>query len=395
MLNNSGKKLKIVFMISSNLKQWGGMEHVLEEYIFNMPSNIDATIVEPSEAQYERVSEYFIKENFGSIRIISINYPFSKFNFLKKTRIGFIATEAIIMPVLGFLNKYFLNRNFLSKIGNPDIVYLFNKSDAYSYFTHRKNVLIVGSDHAWSLRNTDLLKAVQIKLIKNRFLLRNIDAFHLLPASERLPESINSFILANGVDTKTFKPNSKKSGNIRLLFFARLEECKGVPLVLDIWKQIRQNNRIELYIGGSGPMENKVNNIKDRNFKYFGFVDEKELPELIAKCDIFIYPSTCDNYAIVVLQALSSGLYVITNDMIAASFREFENIGQLKVVENKPIKYVEAINNFLEGEITFDLNESRSICINKYDWKQISENLYNELLIEYYKKINMHYKNKG
>ena len=381
--------MKIVFMISSNLKEWGGMERVLREYISNMPKYIDIVIVQPVKTQYARVSEDFIKENFNGVQTVSIRYPFSNFNFLKKTRIGFLIVDSMFIPILGFFNKYFLNRNFLSKIGNPDIVYLFNKSDAYSFFTRKKSVLIVGSDHAWNLRNTDFLKAFQIKLIKNRILLRNIDTFHLFPASGNLSEYIDSFLLPNGVDTTKFKPKSKNAENVRLLFFARMEECKGVPLILEIWKRFRQKSGIELYMAGSGSMDRIVGAVEDHNFKYFGFVDEEDLPGLIAGCDIFIYPSTCDTYSLVVLQALSSGLYVITNNMIAASFREFESIGQLKVVENKSSKYVEAINHYLENGKPFDLNESSSICINKYDWRVITDKLYDELLTAYYRKKSL------
>lgn len=390
MSDGEKRKIKLVFMTSSNLREWGGIEHVLREYVSNRPENIDVIIVQPVDVYYARVSEDFIKENFDGVQIISVPYPFSKFNFLKKTRIGFLITDAIITSTLGFLYKYFLERKFLSKIGNPNIVYLFNKSDAFSYFTRRRNVLIVGSDHAWSLRKTDFLKAIQIKLIKNRLLLRNIDTFHLFPVSDRLPANIDSFVLANGVDTTKFQPKLKKAERVQLLFFARLEGCKGVPLILEIWRQIRRRSGIELYIAGSGPMEDIVRAIKDHNFKYLGFVDEENLPRLIAECDIFIYPSTCDNYPLVVSQALSSGLYVITNDMIASSFREFERLGQLKVVENKPSKYVEAINHYLENGRTFDLNESRSVCINKYDWKVISEKLYEELMRAYYRKTSLY-----
>jgi glycosyltransferase involved in cell wall biosynthesis len=163
-----------------------------------------------------------------------------------------------------------------------------------------------------------------------------------------------------------------------------------VPLVLEIWNQIHQRDEVELNMAGSGPMEGVVRSIKDRNFKYFGFVEEEELSGLISQCDIFIYPSTCDNYGLVILQALSSGLYVITNEMIASSFSEFVNIGQLKVVENKPNSYIEAIIHYLENGITFDLSMSRSTCINKYDWKVISEKLYNTLLFEYHRKIDLY-----
>lgn len=383
-------KIKLVFMISSNLMEWGGMEHVLREYVSNKSDKVDIVIVQPVDAEYKRVSENFIKENFNHVKIISIRYPFSKFNFLKKTRFGFLFVEAIFMPILGFLNKSLLNRNFFFEIGEPDIIYFFNKSDAPAYFRRMKNVLLVGSDHASGLRKTDLFKAIQIKLVKYRLILRNIDVFHLFPPSDNLSEYITSFSLPNGVDIGKFTHKSGKSETVRLLFLARLEECKGVPLVLEIWEQIRLKAEVELNIAGSGRMESLVRSIKDLKFKYFGFIEENDLPKLISQCDIFIYPSTCDNYPLVILQALSSGLYVITNEMIASSFREFERIGQVKVVENKPSKYLEAINHYLENGRTFDLNESRAICISKYDWKVISEKLYEELLTAYYRKTGLY-----
>ena len=389
MPNRHKQKIKLVFMISSNLREWAGMEHVLREYVSNRSEKVDIAIVQPVDAEYKRVSEGFIKENFNHVKIISIRYPFSNFNFMKKTRFGFLFVEAIIMPILGFLNKYILNRNFFSQIGEPDIIYFFNKSDASLYFKGGGRVLLVGSDHAQSLRVTDLFKAIQIKLIKNRLILRNIDVFHLFPQSDDLSGYIKSFVLPNGVDTRRFAHKAEKSETVRLLFLARLEECKGVPLVLEIWKQIRLKAEVELNIVGSGRMEGVIRSIKDRNFKYFGYVEEEKLPELISQCDIFIYPSTCDTYALVILQALSHGLYVITNEMIASSFSEFVKIGQLKVVENKPSSYIEAIIHYLENGIVFDLNVSRTICVNEYDWKVISEKLYNTLLFEYYRKTGL------
>lgn len=380
---NLERTFKIAFVISSNLTEWAGVEHVLYEYTLRRPENVKIVIVQAEQAETARVSEKFIYEQFIGIEIKSISNPFNKFRFLTESRFGFLLHDLILMPIFSFLHRNFLNKNFLFNIGNPDIIYFFDNYEANMFVKSNDNILFVGSEHDQNFLVTDFLKKIQVTLIQKRFLFRNINLFHLFPASQCLIPHERAFILPNGVDTNKFTPTFLKGNNPRVLFLARMEMCKGISIILDVWNQLQSLQEIEFHIAGSGSMAKLVESINDKNFTYYGFIEEERLSEVISNCNIFAYPSICDSYPLVVLQALSSGLYVITNRKIASNFEAFEQIGQLKVVENKASEYVKAIKEYLLDQTVFDSQFSRSMCCNEYDWSVISNKLYTKMISEF------------
>jgi starch synthase len=43
----------------------------------------------------------------------------------------------------------------------------------------------------------------------------------------------------------------------------------------------------------------------------------EDLPELLRKCDVLVFPSYCEGFALVLLEALASGMPIITTDATA------------------------------------------------------------------------------
>ena len=96
------------------------------------------------------------------------------------------------------------------------------------------------------------------------------------------------------------KPNFKKRSEIseknkeknHFLFLGRIDELKGIKLLLEAWKDIKNS---ELLIVGTGPLETDVkkyiekNNIN--NIKLLGFKKNDEVIELINSSKALIVPS--------------------------------------------------------------------------------------------------------
>ena len=384
------KTFKVAFITSSNLRDWDGIAHVIHEYTINKPENVNLTIVHSFTSKSTRVSSDFIKEAFEGARIIGVDIPISRMNLQKSKLFRLLLVDGVMMPMFSLLFKHVTRRRFYKEIESPDIVYYPSISDAGRFLRKRKGVLVVVSEHAWSLNTSYFIRRLSLKLIRKGMLSRNIDMFHLFPAQkEALNTGISGFTLPNGVDTQKFVPAAKSSENLKILFFARLEPCKGIETVLAIWSKIKDKESIEFTVMGSGSMKERVQAINDNNFHYLGFVEEEKLPDVIAHCDILVYPSTCDTFSLVVLQALSCGLYVITNDLIARNFVEFERIGQLISINNSVNSYIEEILNFKERKKDFSKTESRSICESQYDWSAVSHQLYDILIADWKEKVNL------
>jgi glycosyltransferase involved in cell wall biosynthesis len=139
-------------------------------------------------------------------------------------------------------------------------------------------------------------------------------------------------IIGMGIDTDKFSPPGNKDyskKNLNILFVGRIEIFKGVFDVLDAFKLITNDKELNKYqltltIVGNGSMENKLTQkinklgIQDKVLKEDSPYDL--INTVYKKADIFIGPSKKDKYwkeqfGMVFLEAMSSGLPIISNDI--------------------------------------------------------------------------------
>jgi glycosyltransferase involved in cell wall biosynthesis len=102
------------------------------------------------------------------------------------------------------------------------------------------------------------------------------------------------------------------------LVLARLNESKGHGILIDAWKHVLPS---ELKLVIAGPDENgyrkkleeKVKNLRlTEHIKFVGEVQGEEKDRLFRGATLFILPSLTENFGIVVIEALSYGLFVLT-----------------------------------------------------------------------------------
>lgn len=118
-------------------------------------------------------------------------------------------------------------------------------------------------------------------------------------------ESRNVFI------QKDSEINNKSK--IKFIYFGRLEEYKGILILLDAFKSIKNKN-IELIIAGEGSLDIEVSRIvrTDERITYIGFLDEKELNNKLKEIDIAIIPSIWDEpFGRVVIESYKYSIPVI------------------------------------------------------------------------------------
>jgi len=127
--------------------------------------------------------------------------------------------------------------------------------------------------------------------------------------------NINFKKISYALDINTFKPVSKKikKKKIDLLFigFGKLDQKrKGIDLLVDILKQINSQN-IQLTVIGDIDEEifSKLN-LEIRFIKRL--TSNKLLSQIYSRSDILLFTSRQDNYPNVVMEALSTGLPIIS-----------------------------------------------------------------------------------
>lgn len=215
------------------------------------------------------------------------------------------------------------------------------------------------------------------------------NAEEVIPNSKGLRElatetmDIKMTVIPNGVNTEKFKPGKNKSDKFQVLTVARLTERKRIQ---DLIKAMKSTEDIELKIVGEGEMESELKEktadlgIEDK-VEFKGYIPHEELPQLYSKADVFVLPSLNEGMSNAVLEAMSSGLPIITTDT-GGTDELLHGNGEIvpkespKSIQKKIKHYKNNPNSRKEHG-----NKSRELS-KKMSWKKLAE-----LYVNKYEKI--------
>lgn len=192
----------------------------------------------------------------------------------------------------------------------------------------------------------------------------------------------NIFVVHNGVDPEIFDPEKTKISKeifpeineidkVKILFSFRFVERKGAKFLLKAIPEVLKEIDVHFIFAGTGKVKL---NIPRENYTFLGYVDYLKMPYLYVSSDIFVLTSLYENFPLTVLEAMSSGLGVIST-----------KVGGIPEVINSengiliPIKNVDAI---AESIIYLAENEkvrkrfgkrARKTIEEKFTWKIAAE----------------------
>jgi glycosyltransferase involved in cell wall biosynthesis len=118
-----------------------------------------------------------------------------------------------------------------------------------------------------------------------------------------------------GVDIEAFQPQPRGSRPLRFLFAGHISAIKGVPLLLRAWAGIAVGTA-ELWLVGQRP-DGRAPGLDAGGVKWLGKRAAEEMPALMSQCDVLVLPSYFEGFGLVLLEAMASGLPVITSDATA------------------------------------------------------------------------------
>ena len=124
-------------------------------------------------------------------------------------------------------------------------------------------------------------------------------------------------VISHGVDSDRFSDVSpSQRHSFRFVFVGLITARKGVPLLLEAWKQLPPGNA-ELWLVGSASRKIKSLLPKLRGLRQVGPVPHVELPAILQQCDVLVFPSYFEGFGLVILEGMASGLPVITTTATA------------------------------------------------------------------------------
>ena len=218
---------------------------------------------------------------------------------------------------------------------------------------------------------------------------------------------INAPVIINGVDTKRFssKPNGTETelkqrleikGNPVYLTIGGIEPRKNSLKLLEAFsKVLKVYPQAQLIIAGGETLfdyepyrleffeiarQNKITIGKSLILP--GVIADEDLPVLYRCANAFVFPSVKEGWGLVLLEALASGLPVITSNI--PPFTEFlDERSALLINPNSREDIADAMKTILDKQLTQKLLEYSAAIPLQYSWQksaQIHLDLYQKLL---------------
>jgi glycosyltransferase involved in cell wall biosynthesis len=135
----------------------------------------------------------------------------------------------------------------------------------------------------------------------------------------------NLEVWSRGVDVSRFHPEVDRQAVLQaagadpakqtLLYVGRLAPEKSVDVLLEAYENLpeRWKGKTELILIGDGPLYKELSETyrEQEDIRFLGFKEGKELCDMFAAADMFVFPSATETFGNVVLEAMASGTAVI------------------------------------------------------------------------------------
>jgi glycosyltransferase involved in cell wall biosynthesis len=121
------------------------------------------------------------------------------------------------------------------------------------------------------------------------------------------------FVAPYGVDCEQFTPRAqpRNDGVFRVLFVGQIGQRKGASYLFQGYEKFRRPDTDLHVVGGFSP-GHEVYARFEGLYRHTPHVPHRDLPALIRNADVFVFPSLIEGMPLVVLEAMASGVPVIT-----------------------------------------------------------------------------------
>lgn len=130
-------------------------------------------------------------------------------------------------------------------------------------------------------------------------------------------------------------------------YVGRLDELKGIKILLKAWKQLNQE-RLSLIICGIGPLDNwcrkYITENQLKNIQLMGFVSSEEAKQILADSVALILPTQCyEGFPMTIIESFSVGTPVIGSDIGNVGNLIVDGITGFKFTKDDTVSLVNAI----------------------------------------------------
>lgn len=200
-------------------------------------------------------------------------------------------------------------------------------------------------------------------------------------------------VIYNGVDTDKFKPiKGNRSKDLIIISTSRIIKRKGVDKLLIGFKQFVEKfqtaNKVKLILIGDGEMRFELERmVEDSNLsdcvEFLGPISRNQMPIYYHQADIFALPSLNEGMSNSLLEAMASGLAIMTTDTGGTRELVDEKNG-LIIKKDDSHDIAQKIEYFFNNpKKVSEMKKNSREKIKKMSWKMMADQylaLYDEIL---------------
>lgn len=254
----------------------------------------------------------------------------------------------------------------------------------------------LGTMSPWSLSQKRIRKKIYYRLWerKNLFKAAAIQATSSFEARylEQLGLKARIHTIPLGVEPMPLPERRVSShGVARLLFLSRIDAKKGLSLLIQSLASLGESEiRPHLTVAGNGnpaylsQVESEIRRLKlSPQVEFVGFVDGERKAQLFADSDIFVLPSSHENFGLAVAEAMAAGLPVVVSGEVGIA-PEVQAHGAGIVVECSTPSLAGGLKKLIsDPALARQMGErGRKLVQEKFSWDKAAKQL-----IELYRKI--------
>ncbi len=213
-----------------------------------------------------------------------INFLKIKKQFLFTSKKKFLIKDILKFKLSNFIYRILFGFKVAKDIKKKHYDIIITRSIVSSFFLtvyKIKHFLEIHSE----LRGFSKFAMINLNFINSKYVLKVIFISKALRKKFLIVDKKNTLILHDAVDTKNFnyKIKSKKIKNVT--YVGSFYKGKGIELIIDIARNLRNLN-FNLY----GELKKDIKNIPS-NVKLHGYVDYREVTNVLNQSDILLLPS--------------------------------------------------------------------------------------------------------
>ena len=192
----------------------------------------------------------------------------------------------------------------------------------------------LGVLNRWGFENRKpWLKRLSFTVVEKR-ILRHAAAIQYTSEQERLEAErlclgaegvvVPNPVRLSGAETSAALPKSAAPAQPVLLFLSRLDQKKGLDLLIQAFPLVKQRfpgSRLVVAGSGEAAFEQELRAMAEKEIgpwgiEWAGFVSGAAKREWLARASVFVLPSYSENFGVAVVEAMAAGIPVVISDQI-------------------------------------------------------------------------------